>query len=736
MKKLDDKILIKEEKKAKEVGGGRNNNNTNNDTSCDCCCSNIIASETSTEEKGQEFNQEHQGKDNEQRLSNPKLLIVIGLALTIPIVLLELLSHHSIVTDYIIALALATPVQFILGKPFYLRFYRTIKQRKGFTTDTLVVLSTSVAYGYSLVNLLAGSDLLFFEASASVLTIFTIGEYLESRVLKTTSESLRNLLALKPKKATVIRRNIKGKEEEQVIINSDDIVARDIVIVKPGEKIATDGIVVHGESSVDESMITGESIPIDKKMGDKVIGGSINKNGYLQFKATNVGSHTVLASIIDMVKKARMSKAPVQRIADRAVRYFVPIVLSIALGSSLYWLFVAHQPISFAITVFATILVVSCPCALGIATPMVISLGIDKAAKEGVLIKGGQYLEKLSSVDTIVFDKTGTLTKGKPEVTDVIPINGYSEFEILQLAASTEIKSEHPIAQSIVRKAYEKSIPILKVSDFNSLTGHGVLATYLEKRIFIGNFRKDDDEDDNNINNRMIITRAEAVHEKLQQQQQKITELESEGKTVVTVFVEDKLAGLIAVADILRENAKQVIDKIQYNMKKEVILMSGDNKTTANAIAKELGITTVLAQVSPESKALEIKKLQQNQAKKVVVAMVGDGINDAPALTTADIGIAIGSGTDVALSSGHIILMKSDLNQIVYTLKLAKYSMKKIKQNLAMSFTYNVVTISIAAGLLYGITNSLVLTPALAALGWVISDSAVFGNSVLLKKFV
>ncbi len=547
-----------------------------------------------------------------------------------------------------------------------------------------------------MVNLLAGSDLLFFEASASVLTIFTIGEYLESRVLKTTSESLRNLLALKPKKATVIRRNIKGKEEEQVIINSDDIVARDIVIVKPGEKIATDGIVVHGESSVDESMITGESIPIDKKMGDKVIGGTINKNGYLQFKATNVGSHTVLASIIDMVKKARMSKAPVQRIADRAVRYFVPIVLSIALGSSLYWLFVAHQPISFAITVFATILVVSCPCALGIATPMVISLGIDKAAKEGVLIKGGQYLEKLSSVDTIVFDKTGTLTKGKPEVTDVIPINGYSEFEILQLAASTEIKSEHPIAQSIVRKAYEKSIPILKVSDFNSLTGHGVLATYLEKRIFIGNFRKDDDEDNNNINNRMIITRAEAVHEKLQQQQ-KITELESEGKTVVTVFVEDKLAGLIAVADILRENAKQVIDKIQYNMKKEVILMSGDNKTTANAIAKELGITTVLAQVSPESKALEIKKLQQNQAKKVVVAMVGDGINDAPALTTADIGIAIGSGTDVALSSGHIILMKSDLNQIVYTLKLAKYSMKKIKQNLAMSFTYNVVTISIAA---------------------------------------
>jgi Cu+-exporting ATPase len=730
MKKLDDKIVIKEQEiKAKELGTSGRNNNPNDDSSCDCCCSNVIASETVTEQE-QGFDQEHQGKDNEQRLNNPKLLIVIGVALTIPIVLLELLSHQSIVTDYVIALALATPIQFILGKPFYHRFYRTIKQRKGFTTDTLVVLSTSVAYSYSLVNLLAGVDLQFFEASASVLTIFTIGEYLESRVLKTTSESLRNLLALKPKKATVIR-NVKGKEEEQVIINSDDIVVGDIVIVKPGEKIATDGIVIHGESSVDESMITGESIPIDKKMDDQVIGGTINKNGYLQFRATNVGSHTVLASIIEMVKKARMSKAPIQRIADRAVRYFVPIVLSIALGSSLYWLFVAHQPISFAIAVFATILVVSCPCALGIATPMVIPLGIDKAAKEGVLIKGGHYLEKLSSADTIVFDKTGTLTKGKPEVTDVIPINGFSEFEILQLAGSTEIKSEHPIAQSIVRKAHEKSIPILKVSHFNSLTGHGVVATYLEKRILIGNLRKCDEK----AINEMTITTT--IHEKLQQQeQQKIIELESEGKTVVTVFVEDKLAGLIAVADILRENARQVIDKIQYDMKKEVILMSGDNKTTANAIARKLGITKVLAQVSPESKVLEIKKLQQNQAKKPVVAMVGDGINDAPALTQADIGIAIGSGTDVALSSGHIILMKSDLNQIVYALKLAKYSMRKIKQNLAMSFTYNVVTISIAAGILYSITNSLVLTPALAALGWVISDSAVFGNSVLLRKFV
>jgi Cu+-exporting ATPase len=566
----------------------------------------------------------------------------------------------------------------------------------------------------------SGSHVQFFEASSSVLTIFTIGEYLESRVLKTTSESIRNLLALKPKSAVVIRNG--GKEE---VIDADDIVVGDTVVTKPGEKIATDGIILHGKSSVDESIITGESIPVDKKIGDRVIGGSINKNGYLQFKATKVGSHTVLASIIEMVKRAKMSKAPVQRIADRAVQYFIPIILSIAIASSLYWFFVAHQPISFAVTVFATILVVSCPCALGIATPMVISLGIDKAARHGVLIKGGQYLEKLSAIDTIVFDKTGTLTNGKPEVTDVISNKGYTDFELLQLAASAEIKSEHPIAQAITRKATEKSIPTLKVSEFNSLTGHGVVASYFEKRIFVGNPRINNDGNDNNNNNNELI-----IPENLQT---KITDLESEGKTVVAVFIEDQLAGLIAVADTLREDANHVIAEIQHKMKKnDIILMTGDNQRTANAIAKKLGIQKVLSQVLPESKALEIKKLQ-DQGKKVI--MVGDGINDAPALTQADIGIAIGTGTDAALSSGHIILMKSDLLQILYALRIGQYCMKKIKQNLSMSFVYNVVTISIAAGLFYGITNSLVLTPALAALGWVISDSAVFGNSLLVRKF-
>lgn len=729
MKKLD-KILSKE-REGKEVTD-ENNDYGKDFITCDCC--NILSSSTPPQSvtdvggnKNDEFEHE-QDRDNhnedkkfQKKFDNPKLLIVIGLVLTIPIVLLEFI-YHSIVVGYVI-LALATPVQFILGSPFYKRFYKAVmRQRRGFTTDTLVVLSTSVAYGYSLISLMAGADLRFFEASASVLTIFTIGEYLESRIIKTTTESIRKLLALKPRTAIVIRN---GKEE---VIDADAISIGDIVAAKPGEKIATDGRIMDGQSSVDESMITGESIPINKSIGDKVIGGTINKNGYLQFKASAVGSHTVLASIIDMVKRARKSKAPVQRLADRAVRYFIPIVLTIALTSSLYWLFVANESISFAITVFATVLVVSCPCALGIATPMVISLGIDKAAREGVLIKGGQYLEKLSSIDTIVFDKTGTLTTGKPEVTDVISNDNYSEFELLQLASSAEVKSEHPIAQAIVKKASEQSIPTLRVSDFNSISGHGVAASYLQKRICVGSPRDLNNNSNNNNDINKSNTAKKMFHDRLQS---KILELEMEGKTVVTVYLEDKLIGLIAIADTIKENSKYVIDEIR-NTNRDVMLMTGDNQRTANEIAKKLGIQKVLANVLPETKVKEIERLQ-SQGK--VVAMVGDGINDALALTQSDIGIAMGSGTDVAVSSGHIILMKSDLRCVLSAFKIGEYSLKKIKQNLAMSFAYNVITISIAGGLFYGITNSLILTPGLAALGWIISDSAVFGNSLLTRKF-
>lgn len=676
---------------------------------------------------------QHEEEEGESDPRKTKLLIILGLSLTIPLVLIEIFydDASSILTDYIL-IGLASPVQFILGRPFYLRFYMDLKKRGVFTVSTLVILSTTIAYSYSIIAVIMGQDIRFFEASASVLTIFTIGEYLESRVLRTTSESIKKLLTLKPKRAVVIKKSSSnGKEEEQeVTIDANEIVIGDIVVVKPGETIATDGIVIVGESSVDESMITGESIPVDKKIDDKVIGGTVNKNGYLKFRAINVGKHTVLANIIEMVERARTSKPSIQRIADQAAKYFIPVVIAIALATSLSWLIAAQATIQFAVTVFATVLVVSCPCALGIATPMVVSLGVGKAAKEGILIKGGEYLEKLATINTVVFDKTGTLTKGRPDVTDVIPNDDddtneiYTISDVLQLAYSAETKSEHPIAQAIVRKASSEGISPFEVSQFNAITGEGVVAMYQgRKNIFVGS-----------PSPRIKVKESSSSQRYYQipkRLRSRISELESEGKTVVTVFTEDKLAGVIAVADTLRDNARSIVDELKSSGK-DVILMTGDNERTAGAIAKKLGINNVMAQVFPQTKAQEIMKLQ-NQKKKV--AMVGDGINDAPALTQADIGIAMGSGTDVAQASGHVILLKSDLQDVIYAFKVGEYSLKKIKQNLAISFAYNSLTIPIAAGLLYSLTNSLVLTPALASLGWIVSDSAVFGNSLLVRRF-
>lgn len=671
-------------------------------------------------------------KENLQRKEHKeaKILILIGLSLTVPLIILELLEFYNVFDDSLIfgyiLLSLATPIQILLGRPFYKRFYHSVKKRKSFTVDALVVLSTSVAYGYSVIALLTNQDTRFFEASASVLTIFTIGEYLESRVLRTTSESIKSLIALKPQKTIVIREN--GRQEE---IKIDGLRINDTFVVKPGENIATDGIITYGQTSVDESMITGESIPVEKKVNDKVIGGTINKTGYIHVKASSVGSQTVLASIIELVSKAKTNKPSIQKIADRCAKYFIPVVFSIAIISSLYWLLVAQAPIQFAITVFTTILVVSCPCALGIATPMVVSLAIGKAAKQGIIVKGGIYLEKLASVDTVVFDKTGTLTKGKPEVTDLVPVNGYDEHYLLQLAASSEVKSEHPIAQAIVKMANEKKINLLEVSEFNTMTGHGITAIQDQKRIFAVSPRVRSSRTSMDTHSDTRGTFSPYHQENLPEMESKITELESEGKTVVTIFVEDTLIGLMAVADAIRDDAISIVKQIK-SMGKDVILLSGDNQRTSQAIANKIGIENVYSEMLPHQKVEKIRTLQEENH---TVAMVGDGINDAPALTQADVGIAIGSGTDIAKEAGHIILIKNSLSDIVYTLKLSQYTFKKIKQNLTISFAYNSVTIPIAAGLFFGITSSLILTPAFAALGWVVSDSLVFGNSLLLRRF-
>ncbi len=720
LKNKDEDYLLKKYGEEKEV--------VDEGVSCSCCSCDSESSLLEEEEEGKESDEQ---KSKEIRYE--KFLIILGLALTIPLIIIEtffsqgmflIVAGNNLSIDTIL-LFLATPVQFILGGSFYKRFYNSLKRKRGFTVDALVVISTTVAFTYSIIAMATGQEIRFFEGSASVLTIFTIGEYIESKVLGTTTESIKKLVALKPKTTVIIKSD--GKQQT---VDVDDIIRGDIFIVKPGESITTDGIVVLGKSSVDESMITGESIPIDKKIDDKVIGGTINKNGYLHIKASSIGNQTVLANIIEMVRKARSSKPSIQRIADKCAKYFIPSVLFIALASSLSWLLIAHASIPFVITIFATILVVSCPCALGIATPMVVSLGIGKAAKEGVLIKGGKYLEKLASIDTVVFDKTGTLTKGKLEVIDIIPNDEYDEYHLLQIASSSEIKSEHPIAQAIVKKACEKNISFLETSDFNAISGQGIVAKYQQKSIFVGNPRTMTRTITANIaimdNNNYL--QPTIIPKRLES---KIFELESEGKTVVTVFIEDKIIGLIAVADILREDAVDIVKQLHL-MGKEIILLSGDNERTATAIAKKIGIKNVFSQALPQGKVDKIKGLQN---EKKVVAMVGDGINDAPALTQADVGIAMSSGTDIAMNAGHVILMKNDLSDILYAFKLAQYSLNKIKQNLTISFAYNSISISIAAGVFYGITNSLILTPALAAVGWIISDSIVFGNSLFVNKF-
>lgn len=677
--------------------------------------------------------QDHEMKERveeEKRDDAFRALIIMGLTLTIAIVAIEIFveDNSGKGVDFLL-LSLATPIQIVLGKPFYIRFYNSLRRKRRFTVDTLVVLSTSVAFSYSVIAILGGQDVRFFEASASVLTIFTIGEYLEARVLRTSSESVKKLIALKPKTAVVIRIRSDGKQqEEEQEVNVDEIMVGDIVVVKPGQTVSTDGVIIGGESSVDESSITGESIPVDKKLGDTVIGGTINKYGYLRIKAVNVGSQTVLANIIEMVKRARSSKPSIQRIADIAAMYFIPVVLLIAVGASLYWALFVHASVQFVVTVFATVLVVSCPCALGIATPMVVSLGIGKAAREGVLIKGGEYLEKLAHIDTVVFDKTGTLTKGKPEVTDIIANDNHDKSKVLQIAYSVEIKSGHPIAEAIVAKAKELNIQTLEVSQFNVISGHGVVAKYLDKAIFVGSPRlaKGEGEGPRVVNNipigRPLSIKMQAI----------ISKLESEGKTVVTVFLERDLLGLIGLADTLRYNARQTVQEVK-SMGKRAVILTGDNGRTAWSIAKRLDIETVIAEVTPDQKSHEIMSLQAEHGNRV--AMIGDGINDAPALIQADVGIAMGSGTDIAISAGHVILIKNDLAGIIYALKIGDYTLKKIKQNLLISFAYNSITIPLAAGILYSLTNSLVLTPSLAALGWIISDSAVFGNSMLVKRY-
>ncbi|MCP8304253.1 MAG: cadmium-translocating P-type ATPase [archaeon] len=599
---------------------------------------------------------------------------------------------------------LATPVQFIAGKRFYRGFLHAIKSRSA-NMDTLIAIGTSAAWGYSTVVTFfpalvpPNARVVYFETAALIIGFILLGKLLEHAMQRRATDAVRKLLGLQPKMARVIR---EGKEIEVPV---EEVSVGDIVVVRPGEKIPVDGIVTDGYSSVDEKMITGESIPVEKKVGDEAIGATINKSGMLRIRATKVGSDTTLAQIVKLVEEASVARAPIERLADRVSGYFVPLVVLIALGAFATWLFLAGSFIQ-GFTALVAVLIIACPCALGLATPAAIIVGVGKGAESGILIKGGEYLEKAYKVQTIVFDKTGTLTKGIPSVTDVVPLSNTTERDVLRFAAISEKGSEHPLGEAIIRRVEEMGLEVPDPTYFEAVPGHGVKASHSDTEILLGNRKL---MRDNNIS--------------IEAQEDKIQKLEDEGKTATLLALNGSLAGVIAVADTIKESAKEAVDDLK-GMGLEVVMLTGDNRRTAKAIAQQLGIDKVISEVLPGQKALVIKGLQKEGK---VVAMVGDGINDAPALAQADIGIALGSGTDVAVETGGIVLIKDDLRDVVASIKLSKKTMSKIKQNLFWAFAYNTGFIPVAA--------SGLLSPVFAAIAMAMSSVSVITNSLTLKKF-
>jgi len=647
--------------------------------------------------------------EREHEIRHMKKMFITSLILTIPIFVLSFPEIFNIMLPYqnFILLILTTPVQFYVGYMFYKGAYFALKARTA-SMDTLVAVGTSAAYFYSaLVTLIPNfGSYAYFDTSAVLITFITLGEWLEAVTKGKASEAIKKLIGLQPKTATVIRN---GKDLE---VSIEEVIVGDVIRVKPGQKIPVDGIVVEGVSSVDESMITGESIPVEKKKGDKVIGATINKHGSFKFKATKIGKEMVLNQIIKLVEEAQGSKAPIQRMADKVSSYFVPFVIIAAIVSFLFWYMIAGQDFIFSLNIFIAVLIIACPCALGLATPTAIMVGTGKGAENGILIKSAEALENVHKITTIVFDKTGTLTKGKPEVTDIVEVDDIDKKEILKFAAIAEKNSEHPLAEAILNKSNELKIKVQNPKFFKAIPGHGIMARY-NKTILFGN--------------RKLMKKYRIKTDGIED---KINLMESQGKTVMILALNKKIVGLIAVADTIKEFSSKVIGKLQ-RMGKEIVMITGDNKKTADAIASQLGIDSVLAEVLPEDKEKEITKLQK---KGKIVAMVGDGINDAPALAMADVGIAIGAGTDVALETGQIVLMKSDLRDVVTAIYLSNYTVRKIKQNLFWAFFYNSIGIPVAAGILYPFTGFL-LNPMIAGAAMAFSSVSVVSNSLLMKRY-
>lgn len=658
--------------------------------------------------------------EHAREVTSLKMKTFFSFVFSLPVLFLamgHLLKIPPLINDSVLNLALQfafTTFIILLCFSFYVHGFKALFLNFMPTMDTLIALGTGAAYAYSIfvgVMVFLGKGTYavrdaYFETAALLLMFIMLGKYLEAVAKGRTGEALKKLMKLQPKMARVMR----DRKELQVPV--EEVKIGDLIIVKPGDKIPVDGVVVHGYSSVDESMITGESIPIEKNVGSPVIGGTINHGGSLVFKATKIGRDTALARIIALVEEAQASKAPIQKLADKISAYFVPVVVAVGILAFGAWWILGYG-FTFALTTFIAVLIIACPCALGLATPTAVMVGTGKGAEMGILIKNAEVLQTAHQVDAIIFDKTGTLTHGKPQVTNIFTVGRHDKMKVLQFAAIAEKGSEHPLGEAVVKEAETRDILIPAASAFESLPGRGVMAKYKQKQILLGTRKLMRDM-------KVDMTAVEDEMERL----------EREGKTVVIVTVGGKVEGLIAVADTLKEHAKDALNQL-YEMGIDVYMITGDNARTAEAIAKELGIHSVFSEVLPGEKAEKVKALQLEGKK---VAMVGDGVNDAPALMQSDIGIAMASGTDVAMESGSIVLVKDDLRDVVRAMKLSAYSMKKIKQNLFWAFFYNIVGIPVAAGVLYPLTGWL-LNPVLAGIAMALSSVSVVGNALLMKRY-
>jgi P-type Cu+ transporter len=646
----------------------------------------------------------------EKDLKAKRNRILVGFGFGIPLGILNFIPVSLPISFSLFSLIISIIPFIYVSYPIFSAGFRSLKHRN-LDMDVMYSMGVGVAYVASVLgtfSIVLNPQFLFYETALLLAAFLTLGRYLETRAKGRTSTAIKKLIGLQAKTAIIIREN---KEME---IPIEDVQINDLVVVKPGEKIPADGEVLSGESYVDESAITGEPIPVLKDAGKSVVGGTINQNGIIRFKAKKIGKDTVLSQIIKLVEDAQGSKPAVQKIADTAVSYFIPTVLTFAIAAFLFWYFVSGTTLIFALTVLISILVVACPCALGLATPTAVTVGIGRGADFGILVKNGEALEISEKLTTILFDKTGTLTKGKPEVTDIFSM-GMDDKDLLKFVASVEKNSQHPLGEAVVRKALNENIDLKESQNFNTIGGKGVTANVEGKSVFIGNKAL---LKDNNMN---ISDEYE----------QKISQLGIEGKTAVLIGIDNEVSGIIAIADTLKENAAEAIQGLK-KMNLNVIMITGDNEKTATAIAKQVGIENVIAEVLPQDKSEEVKRLQDAGE---IVAFVGDGINDAPALAQADVGIAIGSGTDVAIESGEIVLIKDDINDAIASIQLSKKVMSKIKQNLFWAFAYNVVLIPIAAGVLYpffGIT----FRPEFAGLAMALSSVSVLTLSLLLKGYV